>query len=377
MSTEVSAIVVDNGSGMVKAGFSGDDAPSAVFASIVGKPKNLSHMIGMDHQDMYIGDDAQSRRGVLILTYPIERGIVTNWTMMDAIWRHTYHNELRVAPEDKFVMLTEAPRNPIVNREQMFKYHFDDYNVAGAYIVIQAMLSLYASGRTTGLVYDSGDGVTHTVPIYEGYSLNHATKKIDLAGRNLTTRMGVLLTRVGTSLTTSAEKEIAKDIKEKLCYVAANGVEAEATLYASNPEEYNKSYELPDGRVINIAEERYMCPEALFDPSLLGMESEGVHKQVVDTIQDCDMDVRRELYRAIVCSGGTTMFSGIGARMTEEIKKVVAPSITIKVVLPPERKFSVWIGGSILCSLSSFQSQWVTRAEYEEQGPQIALTRCY
>jgi len=259
----------------------------------------------------------------------------------------------------------------------MFKYHFEEYKVAGAYLVIQAMLSLYASGRTTGLVYDSGDGVTHTVPIYEGYCMNHSTKRLDLAGRTLTTRMSVLLTKIGITLTTSAEKEIVRDIKEKLCYVAQNGPAEETTLYNANPEEYNKSYELPDGRIITITDARFMCPEALFDPNLIGMEDAGVHQQVVDTITGCDMDVRRELFRAIVCSGGTTMFSGIGARMTEEIKRIVAASITIKVVLPPERKYSVWIGGSILCSLSSFQTQWVTRAEYEEQGPSIALTRCY
>jgi len=372
---QVKALVVDNGSGMVKSGFAGDDAPRAVFPSIVGRPKHESSMQGMGHSDFYVGDEAMSKRGILSLAYPIAHGIVTNWDDMEKIWHHVFYNELRVAPEEYSVLLTEAPMNPKANRERMASIMFETFTVPRIYIAIQAVLSLYSAGRTTGIVVDSGDGVTHTVPVYEGYAIQHAILRLDVAGRDLTEWMIRILTESGHKFTTTAEKEIARDIKEKLTYVALDFDKelqvADDTGKDAQGNDLEKNYVMPDEQVISIGTQRFRCPEALFNPSLIGREATGISGLVYDSIWECDVDIRKDLLANIILSGGSTMFPNIKARLHKDILDLVPAGSSVKITASPEREYAVWIGGSILASLATFEQMWITKEQYEESGPSV------
>merc|ERR1711998_250786 len=329
----VPAVIVDNGSGMMKAGLSGEDAPKVTFSSCVGYPRHKSALVGTE-KEYYVGEEAQAKRGVLLLKYPLDHGIVNNWDDMEKVWRHTFDNELRMVvgeenPDDEDccgVLLTEAPMNPKENREKMTQIMFETFNVRRFYVAIQAVLSLYASGCTTGVVVDCGDGVSHTVPIYEGYSMPHAIQRINLAGRDLTDYICKILTESKITLHTSAERMSAMKIKEELCYVAED-YDAEMADF----QDKTKKFEMPDGTSVEVHAQQIRCPELMFKPALDGREMPGLHQLTKKTVNDCDLDVRKDLLGNVVMSGGTTMFPNMPERLQSEIQGLV-PDATPPIV---------------------------------------------
>ena len=374
MSKEVQTIVIDNGSCMCKAGFAGDEAPRTVFPSVVGRPKYKQQLVG-NGKDVYIGDEACANAGFLILKNPIDHGVVNNWDDMEKVWNHMFYNELRVEPSEYQVLVTDPILNPKCNREKMMSMMFEDFNVQSFYVSSKPVLSFYASGRVTGIVLDLSDGVTQIVPIIKGYSIQHANMRLDLGGRDLTEWMTKLLTERGYKYYTTAEKEIVRDIKEKLCYVALD-FDAEMEK-AENFTKINKTYELPDDDAITIGNERFRCPEMLFRPYFNGMEYDGIDRALFDSIMKCDIDIRKDLFSNIVLSGGTSMFEGLADRLCKEITVYTPPKMKVKIVAPPERKYAAWVGGSILASHAVFPQMVITREEFEEAGARIVHRKCF
>ena len=369
-------IVLDNGTGISKNGYAGEDQPRSVFPTLIGYPKYENIFPEYKHytRQYYIGEEAMELKGLMELTFPIEHGKVDDWTAMEKIWHYTFYTDLRIDPSEHPVLLTEAPLNPRSNRERIAEIMFETFNVPALYVATQAVLSLYASGRTTGCVIDIGDGVSHIVPIYEGFALSHAIERIDLAGRDITTYLQRLLRQKGVPMITSAEQQIVRDIKEKLCYVA---IDPEKEMMLSKKVAgMEKVFMLPDGETISVGVERFLAPEVFFNPSVVGKELRPLDDVIVRAISECDVDLRRDLFSNIVLSGGSTMFPGIKERLNKEIKEQIADSVDVRIIAPPERMYSVWIGGSILSSLKSFHRMWITRREYKEMGPAV-VHRCF
>jgi len=304
---------------------------------------------------------------------------------MEHLWDHTFTEALKINPKECKIMLTEPPMNPKKNRETMVTKMFEKYQFSHVYVGIQAVLTLYAQGLLTGIVIDSGDGVTHIVPVYEGFSLPHLTRRLDVAGRDVTRYLIKLLLLRGYAFNRTADFETVRQIKEKLCYMGYD-LELETRL-AQETTVLVENYTLPDGRVIKVGSERFEAPEALFQPHLVDVEAVGMAEQLYNCIQSADVDIRSEFYKHIVLSGGSTMYPGLPSRLEKEVKQLYLTrtlagdtsrldKFKIRIEDPPRRKHMVFLGGAVLAEIMKDKEDfWMTKKEFDEGGITRALAK--
>jgi actin-related protein 2 len=383
-----STIVCDNGTGFVKCGFAGSNFPTSIFPSMVGRPimRFEEKVENVEIKDIMVGDEASKLRSMLEITYPLDNGIVRNWDDALHVWNYAFFEKMKINPKNSKVLLTEPPMNPKENREKMVQVMFETYGFQGVYIAIQAVLTLYAQGLLTGVVVDSGDGVTHIVPVYEGFSLPHLTRRLNVAGRNITRYLIKLLLLRGYAFNRTADFETVRQIKEQFCYVGYD-LELEKRLALETTVLIEK-YTLPDGRIIKIGAERFEAPEALFNPNLVDIETPGMGELVFDCINKADIDTRAEFYNHVVLSGGSTMYPGLPSRLEKEIRRLYLERVLkgnlqqmqkfkCRIEDPPRRKHMVFLGGAVLAEIMKDKTAfWMNKSEYEEQGPNV-LRKCF
>jgi actin-related protein len=364
-------VVIDNGSNTIKAGFAGDDAPRKIFPAYVGYTKKSAINLAMDEKAYYVGDEAKERRGRLEMKRPIFDSLVKNWDDIESLWTHTFFNVLKVCPDEIYAVVTESPMNPTKYREKSIEILFELFNLEGAYLASKSLLSLYATGRTTGCVVDSGYGVSFSVPIYEGYASPHTIQKLDVGGRHLDEYLNKILLEKGYEFTTPLELELLSEIKEKLCFIQQNTKD--------KPKETSpESYLLPDESVVRLSSERHSIPEAIFHPKeKLGLDQPGLHNCCFKSIMKTNTEIRPEMFKNIVLAGGNTLFENFKQRLQHEIFQLAPTKTAIEVVENKERMYSSWIGGSIIGNMDTFQYLCISRKDYEEHGSKIVHDKTF
>lgn len=395
-------VVIDNGTGYTKMGYAGNCEPDFIIPSVIGvstKKKVASKAGGAEELDFYIGDEAQKRSKTYQNNYMIRHGQIDNWDHMERYWQRCIFEYLRCEPEEHCFLLTEPPMNAPENREYTAEIMFETFNVQGLYIAVQAVLALAASWTSnkvkerslTGTVVDSGDGVTHVIPVAEGYVIGSAIKHIPIAGRDITSFVQGLLKDRETTIPADDAFEVAKKVKERYSYVCPDIVK-EFAKYDKDPSKWVKVYEGIKSRTkekwtCDIGPERFLGPEIFFNPEIYSAEHKTSLPDLTDdTIQQCPIDTRRKLYKNIVLSGGSSMFKDLGRRLqrdlkrkvdervkkSEELNKAKSTAVEVNVISHHMQRFAVWFGGSMLASTPEFYNVCHTRQQYEEYGPSIA-----
>ncbi|CAH8621867.1 unnamed protein product [Heterobilharzia americana] len=364
-------IVVDNGAGHLKAGYAGDGGPRILIPMLTGRPTKCSK-----YTDWFVGEYANALRNELILSCPITNGIVTDIDELSLVWYYMFMKELRTNPENHPVLITEYPLLPKFNREKLAEMVFEKFHMPGLYFTDQSALALYAYGLTSGIVVDIGTEMSNIVPIDNTIMLSNEIRRQHYGGSHITEVLRYMLTETHPTATTSISRDFARSLKEKFCFISMN-TENELKHLNSSSNKQNIHY-TPDGHVINLTKEKFMAPELLFYPRQAGLNGTiGLQNIINDSIQKCPYQLQSTLYSNIVLSGGSTLFPGFVQRLEYELKQLNS-SINQSIHVhnkQNDQKYAVWIGGSILASLSSFHKIYIQRKEYDEVGLSIVHTR--
>jgi len=355
-------VVIDNGTGLLKAGFAGDTCPRLIIPTVIG----LVHS-EEGGQDFLVGREAFLSKGARMV-HPIRRGVVVDWDAMIRLWDFVFRRGLKIDPSKHPVLLTEPVKNPEKNRERIFEIMFEVFNVPSLCMMPQVSLSLRAVGADTGIVVESGEGLTQITPIYKGYCIDPAVMKIELGGTDVSEHLMRLLIRQGYNISGTKGRLMVQEIKEKYCYVAVRP-DMELKLIRLCHKSVEVVHSTSDGAEIALSQERFMAPEVMFDPSLIGKDLPGVHEALIESILSCDITIRGELISRIILSGGNTMFPGFKERIEREVERDLKArgmkDVGVEVLAVPERNILAWVGGSVVASSSNFIKMCVTRKQYQ------------
>lgn len=361
-------VVLDIGQFSTKIGFAGEDSPSNVFFTIVGKPKyqNLNMQDGLKPQEeLYVGDEIQSL-GLFKIFSPIDNGRIGDWKHFTKIMDYIFYS-LRVDPTLVNVLYSIHPSFPRDELQKLFELFLEHYQCMAFYPVLDSQMTLYSGGFQTGLVIEIGDSGTRIVPIYKGFKIEHAIQNLEMGGKVLTKYMEKILGSVGFAVGGSIGWDLVRVLKEKASFISLDYNED-----IKRHKQYNKQFSLPDGAVLALTKERFMLPEAIFDPSVVNLEEDSLPVAIMNSIDLCDIDVRPELLNNIFLSGGSSMFPNIKSRLYKELELELARrkkgDQVVKIMAPRERTFSVWIGGSILALIPEFSNNWISRTTYLKDG---------
>ena len=374
-------VVLDSGSGSVRAGFSGQSRPPVIMPSVVGRPKaeRLGSKGPTDKaEEVFVGDEALAKRDVLRLRYPVVWGLFTGWDDLEVMWKYVFEKQLGCEMEVSPLVVAEGGHmNPKMNREKVTELAFETFKVPLFYLAPSAPLALGAAGRTTGLVVDVGEDVIRTIPVYEGYHMPNAVMKFDFGSRYFTDYLSKLIAEKGVSLDPFGTKEV-REMKEKLAYVAQDYKQEQETFDVSQ----EKRYELPNGDVITLGRERFQCVEPIFQPLLLGLEMWGLAQHVVNTVRRCDPGIRQTLLSNVVLVGGGSLLPGLASRLQHDVEKELESvrdlrGLRVQVVAPPDRDLLVWKGGSLVASSPVFFDMCMSLDEYDEHGPSLVHRKCF
>ncbi|KAM6363015.1 actin-like protein 7A [Pluvialis apricaria] len=365
---ETKAVVIDIGTGYFKCGFAGDPWPSHIVSSTVGKPTGET---GSNQKETFVGRELQNSRVPLTLISPVRHGIVVDWNCVQDTLECIFQKDMKIQPEDHAVLVSVPPLCSTVDKERYAEMLFEGFHVPAIHIAYQSHLSMYSYGKTSALVVESGHGVSHVAPIYEGYVIRSITRRVDYAGLDITRYLMKLLNESG-NMFTEDQLNMVQDLKEKCCYTSLD-LAQDLSLPAQKQQ---MDYELPDGHLITVGKERFLCAEGLFKPALLGSQQPGLLQLTLSCLKKCNADISKKMAGNILLCGGSTMMEGFADRFQMELAGM-CPRSNLITAASPQRKSSVWIGGSILASLRSSQELWVYSSEYEEHGPSCIFKKCF